>query len=443
MNWEKLKANEAEKGILGYIFSRKDSIYEIAEKVTAAMFYSQQHKLIYESMLELMQAKIPIDLVTMVEHLKDKDELEKVGNVTAITFLANNAPDGESVRAYIGILKDCYVRRETALIGEEMAMAAQNGKVDILAYQKRLSAVSAGTDELPNMREDVLAFAEWMQDRAQQNVTGIMSGIAPVDVLTKGWQKKNLIVLAGRPGMGKTAMAGLLAVNSARKGNHTAFFSLEMSKEELLARIVTMRTGIPCDTVMNPKGMSEENWGKVLSALDWIGKLPLHIFDSAGMTPVAISSLSRQLHGKYGLGLVIVDYLQIVKSGWEGNVNRVQEVGYISASLKDMAKSLDVPVIALSQLSRGVESRNNKRPMLSDLRDSGSIEQDADMIIMLYRDKYYNPNVQDDITEFDVKKFRMGRPKCINLRFIPERMIFESAANFDGRAVRERDIPMM
>lgn len=441
VEWEALKVPDAEDAILSSLLSDSDRIYDVMDYLTPDMFYRQQNRTMYEAMLELVDKHINIDMVTLQEILQAKGKLIECGGCSRIIQLGNSHYPLTLIRSYIDVLARCYQRRQIAVMGEEMIHAANNDTADIGDIVCRLAKVAEGHSKaIVPMRENCMRIIDWMESRAKEPMTGIMSGIGPVDVATKGWQKKDLIILAGRPSMGKTAMAMNFAVNAANKGKRILFFSLEMSIEQLGGRLIAMLTGIDSEKVFNPAMLSEDDWGRVLKAQEKISKWNLFIDDTGGLTPAQIMAKSRRVQGRYGLDMIIIDYLQIINGG--GKENRVQEIGYITSSLKNLAKEMNVPVIALSQLSRMVEQRSDKRPMMSDLRDGGTIEQDADLIITLFRDKYYNPQNQQDITEFGIKKFRNGRVQTIRLLFEPKTMTFTNAVDFGGHDVKDRDIPL-
>lgn len=426
---------EAEKMILACVLFRPACIFEL-EALRPEAFYSQHNRLIFENMQEMAGSNKGIDIATLASHMQDNGSLAKVGGLSAITMLGLMTPTAAYLSQYVDIVQAMHKRREMALLGQELVTMAGNGDMDTSALQGKLARLEAGSSgEILPMKETCLRLAEWIDERAKNEFTGIMTGIAPVDVALHGWQKKNLVILAARPAMGKTSMAQTFALSAAKKGKTVLFFSLEMGIEELGARMNCMISKVPLEKLLNPRMMDSGEWDRMMKAQNDLAKLNLFIDEKSGLTPTQIMARARQIQGQYGLDLIIVDYLQIINGG--GRENRVQEISYISSSLKAMAKDLNVPVIALSQLSRLVEQRADKRPMMSDLRDGGTIEQDADIIITLYRDKYYNPESRDDITEFDIKKFRNGKTKCVNLKFVPDEMRFESAMSFGGAYVKE------
>lgn len=430
IDFSKLHNAQAEQMTLSSVFIEPHCIYELATVLRPEMFYGQQRRGIYASLLEMAEGDTPIDIATVVEYLRKQGKLDKVGGVAAVTSIAGLSPTAANVLHYAGIVRDYYRRRELVAIGDELCDAAQNADSveDKLAdFQNRLASVAAGdtNNTVRPMRDTCMQILKWMDERSTGEFTGILSGIAPIDILLRGWQKTELIIIAARPSMGKTALSQTFAVNAAMRGKSVLFFSLEMGLEELGGRITAMVSRLPTEKIFAPNTLTEDEWDRLLTVNEKMAKWPLFIDDKSSQTPLQMLSKARQVQGKYGLDLIIVDYLQIVRGN--GKENRTQEISYISAALKGMAKELNVPVIALSQLSREVEKRNDKRPMMSDLRDGGSIEQDADVVVTLYREKYYRPELEDDITEFNIVKNRNGKLKCINLRFVAETMSFESA----------------
>lgn len=436
---------EAERSVLGSVLIKPDIMYDVMDKLRADDFYRQQHRLTFLTLAVMTQKKIPIDLVSIVEQLKADGNLDKVGGIPFVTALGNVTPTAANVMHHADIVLQYSKRRQMMAVADELRAAAMNlsDEPDTDAVQEKLTKISMHDDsDIMTMSENILAFSEWLNHRMETAGAGVMSGFASLDLITHGWQMDSLHILAARPSMGKTALALNFAANAAKKGKHVAFFSLEMSKEQVDARLIAAESGVNSDRILNPSELKDDDWSPIIKAESEIGVWPMFIIDSDVETPSALASKARQIRGKYGLDLIIIDYLQLMSGdGRRSQENRTQEVSYISRRLKVLAKELKVPILALSQLSRSVESRNDKRPIMSDLRESGAIEQDADVIMFLYREDYYYPERNTGITELDVKKNRNGAIGKVNLKFIPSLTKFALAPNQYGQRVPDGSIP--
>lgn len=437
---------EAEQSVLGAIIVKPDIAYDVMAKLNADDFYRQAHRLTYQALERMTLEKTPIDIVSITEELRKDNSLDKVGGIPFITNLANVTPTAANVMHHVDIVLSFARRRQMAAIADEIQEKAVDlgNDMAIGEIQERLSKVAMhDSDDIKDMKENMLDFSEWMNHRLQKAGSGVMSGLASLDLMTHGWQEDSLYILAARPSMGKTALALNFAANAAKKGKHVAFFSLEMSKEQVEARLIASESGVNSDRIMNPALLKDDDWAPILKAQDTMSKWPMYIIDYGVETPNELASRARQIQGKFGLDLVILDYLQLMGGdGKKSSENRTQEVSYISRRLKAVAKELKVPVIALSQLSRSVEQRNDKRPIMSDLRESGAIEQDADVIMFLYRDDYYHPERDTGLTELDIKKNRNGAIGKVNLKFIASLTKFALAPNqFTGQRVPDSSIP--
>lgn len=443
---EQLYDVDAERSVLGAIIIKPDIAYEVMDKLRADDFYRQQHRLVFLALVAMVQKKVPVDIVSITEQLKEAGHLDKVGGIPFITQLANVTPTAANVMHHADIVLQYSKRRQMMAVAEELRAAAMNleGEPGIDDVQEKLSKISMHDDhDVMGMMEQMLAFTEWMNERRERAGAGVMSGFASLDLITHGWQDESMHILAARPSMGKTALALNFAANAAKKGKHVAFFSLEMSKEQVEARLIAAESGVSSDKIMNPYLLKDDDWAPILKAQDAISKWPMYIIDSGAETPHDLAAKARQVQGKYGLDMIVIDYLQLMSGdGRKGSENRTQEVSYISRRLKVLAKELKVPVLALSQLSRSVENRTDKRPILSDLRESGAIEQDADVIMFLYREDYYYPERNTGITELDVKKNRNGAIGKVYLKFVAPLTRFTLAPNQNyGEHVPDRSIP--
>ena len=418
---------DAEQAVLGAMLIKKEAIAEVSQLLRPEDFYRDAHKIIYEAMLTLFNRNEPADIVTVTNYLNNESQLDKVGGIAFVTALANVVPTAANVIYHANIVREKADLRHlinTATDIAGMAYEAADDVADVIDKSEKMIM------EVAN-RQNVSAFTP-MKDivietfdkinllyESKGGLTGIPSGFRDLDALTSGLQASDLILVAARPSMGKTAFTLNIAANVALKSKKTvAFFSLEMSKQQLVQRMLCSEGGI--DSQKLKKGdLSNEDWDKLVRTADRVSSAPLYIDDTAGITVMELRSKARRLKAEHGLDLIIIDYLQLMQGrGRGGSDNRQQEISEISRSLKAVARELNVPVIALSQLSRSVESRQIKRPMLSDLRESGSLEQDADIVMFLYREDYYDPETTNkNITEVIVAKHRNGPVDTIRMFF--------------------------
>ncbi len=418
---------DAEQAVLGAMLIKKEAIAEVSQLLRPEDFYRDAHKIIYEAMLTLFNRNEPADIVTVTNYLNNESQLDKVGGIAFVTALANVVPTAANVIYHANIVREKADLRHlinTATDIAGMAYEAADDVADVIDKSEKMIM------EVAN-RQNVSAFTP-MKDivietfdkinllyESKGGLTGIPSGFRDLDALTSGLQASDLILVAARPSMGKTAFTLNIAANVALKSKKTvAFFSLEMSKQQLVQRMLCSEGGIDSQKLKNGD-LSNEDWDKLVRTADRVSSAPLYIDDTAGITVMELRSKARRLKAEHGLDLIIIDYLQLMQGrGRGGSDNRQQEISEISRSLKAVARELNVPVIALSQLSRSVESRQIKRPMLSDLRESGSLEQDADIVMFLYREDYYDPETTNkNITEVIVAKHRNGPVDTIRMFF--------------------------
>lgn len=418
---------DAEQAVLGAMLIKKEAIAEVSQLLRPEDFYRDAHKIIYEAMLTLFNRNEPADIVTVTNYLNNESKLDKVGGIAFVTALANVVPTAANVIYHANIVREKADLRHlinTATDIAGMAYEAADDVADVIDKSEKMIM------EVAN-RQNVSAFTP-MKDivietfdkinllyESKGGLTGIPSGFRDLDALTSGLQASDLILVAARPSMGKTAFTLNIAANVALKSKKTvAFFSLEMSKQQLVQRMLCSEGGIDSQKLKNGD-LSNEDWDKLVRTADRVSSAPLYIDDTAGITVMELRSKARRLKAEQGLDLIIIDYLQLMQGrGRGGSDNRQQEISEISRSLKAVARELNVPVIALSQLSRSVESRQIKRPMLSDLRESGSLEQDADIVMFLYREDYYDPETTNkNITEVIVAKHRNGPVDTIKMFF--------------------------
>ena len=417
---------EAEQAVLGAVLLEKDVLILVSEILMPEDFYRGAHQKIYRSMLELSESGQPVDLITLTSDLQNKKLLEEVGGVSYLTDIANAVPTAANVEYYAKIVEEKAVLRRLIRAATEIASTSyieSDDVQDILGdAEKRILEISQkkrqeGFIAIKDVLMDTLDRIEFLNQHKGE-ITGVPSGFTDLDKMTSGFQRSDLIILAARPSVGKTAFALNVAQNAAARAKQTvAVFSLEMSAAQLVQRMVAAEGNLDAHKLRTGQ-MEDEDWQKLTMAMSTLSEAPIFIDDSPGVTVYDIRSKLRRLKADRGLGLVVIDYLQLIHGRGKSD-NRQQEISEISRQLKGIARELEVPVIALSQLSRAVESRQDKRPMLSDIRESGSIEQDADIVAFLYRDDYYNPETEkQNIIEIIIAKQRNGPVGKVELVFL-------------------------
>lgn len=411
---------EAEQSVLGSILLRPEALIEALEYVTADSFYQHAHQLIFTAMMELNEADQGIDVVTVKNILDDKNQLDDIGGVSYLADLASIVPTAANVVYYAKIVADKALLRRLITTATNIVAQSyedQDNDVNSILDAAERQIMNVGEDQAGNgfkKISDVLnATIEDIDQRAQEDssVTGLSTGYAELDKVTAGLHPDELVILAARPGVGKTAFALNVAENVAVHTPTTvAIFSLEMGAEQLASRLLCAQGSIDAND-LRTGNLNDEEWKNLVVATGILSRTSIYIDDTPGIKMAEIRAKCRRLAKETGnLGLIIVDYLQLIEG--TGQENRQQEVSVISRQLKRLAKELHVPVIALSQLSRGVEQRQDKRPLLSDIRESGSIEQDADVVAFLYRDDYYNDESDSDNSE-DVVDTNAGEVEVI------------------------------
>lgn len=425
---------EAEQAVLGAMLIDKEAIAKATEVLSADDFYREAHRVIFSAMLELYNKNEAVDMVTVTEILKRDNKLEDIGGIAYITSLANVVLTAANVKYHAEIVAEKSVLRQLVRVSTEIAAMSYEANEDVGTL---LDTAESRILEISNRKKknDFTAINDILMDSVQsiesllQNkggLTGLPAGFADLDKLTSGLHPSDFIILAARPSMGKTALALNIVQNVALRAHKViggeprsvAFFSLEMSKEQLVNRMLCAEAGIDSQRLRVGE-MHDEDWTHLWDACDTMSRAKIYIDDTAGITAMDMRSRARRLKAEHGLDLIVVDYLQLMQGSGKRNNSgdRQQEVSEISRSLKALARELDVPVLALSQLSRSVESRQVKRPMLSDLRESGSLEQDADIVAFLYREDYYNPETENKHTELIIAKHRNGPVDTVNLFF--------------------------
>ncbi len=419
-------SREAEESVLGAVLLSVDAANEVMDHVHPEDFYVPAHQAIFESMRELFDSSQAIDAVTVSEVLRRKGELEKIGGVQYLTRLVDIVPSTSNVVYYAGIVEEHAKRRELIRAGSSITDFAFNIDEDIVSVLDRSEQAVLGVAEkrasqtlleVGPMFNEVLEHIEMLEQQGS-DMTGLATGFVDLDKKLAGLQPANLVVIAGRPAMGKSSLALNIATNAAATGEPVAIFSLEMSKEEIVQRILSSVGKV--DSMKLRSGQLGALWQRIVDAAGRMYKAPIYIDDSPIVTVTDIRAKCRRLKRKKGLALVVVDYIQLMEA--TGSENRQQEIAQISRNLKNLARELEVPIIAMSQLNRSLEGREDKRPRLSDLRESGSIEQDADVVMFIYRHEYYHPEDQEKkgIAEVIVAKHRAGSTGPVEMTFQPE-----------------------
>jgi replicative DNA helicase len=427
---------EAEESILGGILLDPEAMMRVADILTKEAFYVQSHQEIYHAALVLHGQGKPTDLMSVSTWLADRGLLDKIGGTTKLAQLLNRTVSAVNIDRYAALIMDKYVRRQLIAAGHEIVDLGYDRAAELeTVLDESEQKIFRLTQERPqqglvSISETLIqAFNEIENLHQEIALPGIPCGFYDLDAMTSGFSRSDLIIIAGRPSMGKTSFALNISLNIAKQQKlPVAIFSLEMSKEQLAQRLLSSEAKIASNRLRSGR-ISQNEFEPLADAVANLSELPIFIDDTANLSVMQMRSQVRRLQAqqKNKLGLVLLDYLQLMEGS--GSDNRVQELSRITRSLKGLAREINVPIIALSQLSRGVEQRNNKRPMLSDLRESGSIEQDADLVIMLYRDEYYNPDTPErGLAEVLIVKHRNGPTGTVKLLFKAELTKFENLA---------------
>lgn len=426
---------DAEEAILGGILLDPEAIGRVMEILTPDAFYISAHQEIYRAALALQMQGRPTDLMSVTSWLSDNGLLEKVGGQGQLAQLVDRTVSAVNIDQYAQLVMEKHLRRRLIRVGTEVAQLGYETNTPLerildQAEQKVFNVTQARPTRGLTATSDILTqtFSDIEQRHLGLVTPGIACGFYDLDALTQGFQRSDLIIAAGRPAMGKTSFVLNIARNiAAFQKLSIAIFSLEMSKEQLVYRLLASESRIESGRLRSGR-ISPNEWEALGSAIDMLSRLPIFIDDTPNISVSEMRSKARRLQAENGgvMGLILIDYLQLMEGGSD---NRVQELSKITRSLKGLARELNVPIIALSQLSRGVESRTNKRPMMSDLRESGSIEQDADLIMMLYREEYYDPDTPDrGLAEVIIAKHRNGPVGTVKLLFDPQFTQFRNMA---------------
>ncbi|OEH91735.1 replicative DNA helicase [Bacillus solimangrovi] len=437
---------EAEQAVLGAVFLESSAITNASEMLIPEDFYRVAHQKIFEVMLDIAERGEPVDLVTVTSELSKRKLLEEAGGVSYLSELADSVPTAANVEYYGKIVEEKSTLRRLIRAATNVVSDSYTHDDDIdallndaektileVAQRKNAGAFQVIKDVLVETYDNI----ETLHNR-KGDITGIPTGFVDLDNMTAGFQRNDLIIVAARPSVGKTAFALNIAQNVATKADeNVAIFSLEMGAQQLVMRMLCAEGNIDAQA-LRTGNMDEKDWEKLTMAMGSLANAGIFIDDTPGIRVGDIRAKCRRLKQEQGLGMILIDYLQLIQGSGRGGENRQQEVSEISRSLKALARELEVPVIALSQLSRGVESRQDKRPMMSDIRESGSIEQDADIVGFLYRDDYYDKESESkNIIEIIIAKQRNGPVGTVELAFLKE---YNKFVNLD-RAHQEQNVP--
>jgi len=425
---------DAEASLLGSLLIDGEALTKISGLVAPEDFYDDKHAAIFAAMNSLYEKRAPIDLLTLSEQLKSSKRLDSIGGASYLTELTNYVPTAAHVEQYAGIVADKAIRRRLIGASQDIADVGYNEDKNLQELieeaESRLFEVSQR-----HVKQDITSLESILGDsfdrlddlhRHKGGLRGIPTGLKELDRILAGLQRSDLFVIASRPAMGKTALMLNIALHVATKAKQGAvlIFSLEMSKEQLVDRLLAAEAGVDAWALRTGEGLTDEDFERLSSAMGELAEAQIFIDDTSGITVSDLRTKARRLHHRYPLAAIMVDYLQLMSGGsrFASTANRVQEISEISRNLKILARELNVPVVALSQLSRSVESRSPQIPQLADLRESGSIEQDADVVAFIYREEYYNPESnRPNITDILIKKHRNGPVDNLQVYFDRDR----------------------
>jgi replicative DNA helicase len=428
-------SREAEEAVLGSVMINPETYYDLAHFLKAEDFYIHRHQWIWEAFSALTEERSPIDFLTVTEELAQNARLGEVGGPAYLTSLIANVPTSLHATAYGKIVEETALRRRMISAANQIAQLAYKEEMNVeAALDEAEKSVFGISDERMNTTlmpiKKVLSEYYDRIDRLStrdEEILGVPTGFIDLDRMLSGLQPSDLLIIAGRPGQGKTAFMMSIAKNAAERSKKVAIFSLEMSNEQLVQRLISQETGVDSQRLRTGK-LKENEWPVFVQAVEVLSDTQVFLDDTPAITPLQLRTKCRRLHMEHHLDLIVIDYIQLMSGGTRGE-NRVQEVSYISRQLKVLAKELNVPVLAAAQLSRAVEQRADKRPVLSDLRESGSIEQDADIVMFIYRPDQYEKEVEmKNTAEIIVAKHRNGPVGSVHLIFRPQLAKFENAA---------------
>ena len=429
---------EAEQAFLGSVIKLNKQMAEVLDFLNPEAFYLERHQMIFEAMLELEEEGMPFDELIVADRLKEKRKLDEAGGYLYLTELKDYAPVSVNASHYARIIHERYLTREVIRISGELTRKGRDPSSDLGELlneaESRLSeiALRKKTESYSHLYDVSKALFKTLEEKNKSSdpVTGLRTGYGDIDRKTAGLQNSDLIVVAARPSMGKTSFALNLVSNiGIRNQKPCLLFSLEMSKEQIAQRVLCSEAMIDTELMRNGN-LSQDDWDRIGTTMEKLAKSPIYVNDTPGIKTVELKAIAKQVNESLeeGLALIVVDYLQLISSVASVQ-NREQAISDISRTLKGLAKELNVPVIALSQLNRSLESRGDRRPIMSDLRESGSIEQDADIVMFLYRDSVYNKDTEDKaLTELNFAKHRNGSTGVVQLRFIGKHTTFHAVA---------------
>jgi len=435
---------EAEQSLLGGLLIDNESSDKVADVITLKDFYRHDHSTIYQHIIKVIESNQPADIVTVAESLEKNDELATVGGLSYLGLLAENTPAAANIRGYAQIVRERSIMRNLVQVGSDIAESAYSpqgrnaqqlldeseAKIFQIADDGMRAAI--GFENIQHLLPKVIKGVEKRMEN-KGNISGVATGYTDLDNLTSGLQPGELIVLAGRPSMGKTALALNIAENVAIDQKlPVAIFSMEMSSEQLTTRLIGAVGKVDAQKLRSGQDLDDDDWEKLTDSLGQLNDAPIFIDQGGALNSYELRARARRLQRQEGqLGLIVIDYIQLMSAaGGKQSENRATEVSEISRSLKSLAKELNVAIVALSQLNRSLESRPDKRPMMSDLRESGAIEQDADVILFIYRDDQYNEDSPDKgLAEIIISKQRNGPTGKIKLTFLGKYTRFENYAN--------------
>jgi len=430
---------ESEEAVVGAVLINPEVYYDVAQFLQADDFYIHRHRWIWEAYTGLHEQRIPIDLLTLTEELERKGQLEEIGGRAFLTALVNQVPSSLNAAAYAHIVEGHAVRRRMIAAANSIASVAYNEDLQIDSVMDEAEKAVFNVSER-RLRHDVQPLRDVLRDyydrideaaRRGEEIYGVPTGFIDLDKLLRGLQPSDLLIIAGRPGQGKTGFLLSVAKNAALiHKKHVAVFSLEMSNSQVAERLISQQTGIVSQS-LRTGSLDENGFGLLAEAVEKLSETQIFLDDTPALTPIQLRTKCRRLHLEHRLDLVIVDYLQLM-TGDSRTDNRVQEVSYISRNLKVLARELNVPVLAAAQLSRAVEQRADKEPQLSDLRESGSLEQDSDIVMFIYRpEEWEDDEGKKNLVKLRVSKHRNGPTDEINLIFLNKLAKFENAASWD------------
>ena len=434
---------EAEQSLLGGLLIDNEAIDKIADLMSEVDFYRHDHRLIYHHISKVIEANQPADIITVGESLEKSDELKNVGGIAYLGMLAENTPTSANIRGYAQIIRERSIMRSLAMVGSDIAESAYSpqgrdaqqlldeSEAKIFQIAESGKRDNIGFSDIQHLLPKVVESVEERMQNAS-DVTGMPTGFTDLDKMTSGLQPSDLIIIAGRPSMGKTSLALNMAEHVAiEKKMPVAVFSMEMASMQLTSRLIGS-VGRVDQHKMRTGQLDDDDWEKLTDSLGQLNEAPIHIDEGSALNTFEVRARARRLQRQVGqLGLIVIDYIQLMSApSGKQTENRATEISEISRSLKSLAKELNVPVVALSQLNRSVEQRVDKRPVMSDLRESGAIEQDADVIMFIYRDEVYNPESPDKgLAEILLAKQRNGPVGVVKLTFLGQYTRFENYAN--------------